>query len=103
MTFPGAALEDWLRERYFDAEIDISSSGVAPYSVPEFREILGMTLEEFDQVTFTDSRSLGAPELREAIAARWGDGNGEKVMAANGSSEAAFLVMNAVLEVGDTV
>ena len=103
MTLPGAALEDWLRERYFDAEIDISSSGVAPYSVPELREILGMSLEEFDQVTFTDSRSLGAPELREAIAARWGDGHGEKVVVANGSSEAAFLVMNAVLEPGDTV
>src|SRR5216684_2584243 len=67
MTLPGAALEDWLRERYFDAEIDISSSGVAPYSVPEFREILGMTLEAFDQVTFTDSRSLGSRIVRWAL------------------------------------
>src|SRR3954468_13893407 len=26
-----ALLEDWLRDRYFDARIDISSSGVQPY------------------------------------------------------------------------
>lgn len=72
------------------AQARLRADPPVPYSVPELREILGMALEEFDQVTFTDSRSLGAPELRAAIAARWGDGNDGKVMVANGSSEAAL-------------
>jgi hypothetical protein len=37
MRLRGAPLEDWLRDYYFAAEIDISSSGVQPYSMAELR------------------------------------------------------------------
>jgi capreomycidine synthase len=103
MRVPRAALEDWLRDSYFDAEVDISSSGVAPYSVAEFRAITGLELAELDALAFRDSRSLGDPRLRAAIAGRWGDGDPERVMAANGSSEALFLVLSTLLRPGDEV
>jgi capreomycidine synthase len=46
---------------------------------------------------------LGGPGLREALANRWAGGDCGQVMATQGSSEAIFLVMNALLEPGDEV
>lgn len=103
MRLPRAPLEDWLRDYYFTARIDISSSGVDPYSIAELRDILGINVADLDSIQFRDSRSAGDPRLRAAIAERWGDGDPERVMAANGSSEALFLVMMALLRDGDEV
>jgi capreomycidine synthase len=103
VRIPPAALEDWLRESYFTAEIDISSSGVAPYSVAQLRAITGLDLVTLDALDFRDSRSCGDPALREAIARRWGDGDPDRVMATNGSSEALFLVLSSLLQPGDEV
>jgi capreomycidine synthase len=103
MRLARAPLEDWLRDYYFTARIDISSSGVNPYSIAELRDILGIDIADLDSVQFRDSRSAGDPGLRVAIAERWGNGDPERVMAANGSSEALFLVMMALLRSGDEV
>lgn len=103
MRLPQAPLEDWLRDYYFTATADISSSGVSAYSLGELRETLGIDTTELDSIVFRDSPSCGAPALREAIARRWGNGDPSRVMATNGSSEALFLIMTALLGSGDEV
>ena len=100
---PPALLEEWMREFYFDTEIDLGSSGVSSFSIGELREILGFTQRDLDQVLLQDSRTLGDPILREAIARRWGNGNPEQTMATHGSSEAIYLIMNTLLQPGDEV
>jgi capreomycidine synthase len=96
-------LEDWLRDRYFTARIDISSSGVHPYTFRDLRDLTGIRADDLDALDFRDSRSAGDPQLRAAIARRWGSGDPETVMATNGSSEALFLLMHALLRPGDEV
>ena len=103
LALPRAPLEDWLRDYYFMAEIDISSSGVQPYSMTELRDKAGVTNAEIDSLVFADGYSLGFPEVRAAIAQRWAGGEAEKVMTSSGSSEAISLVMMALLRPGDEV
>ncbi len=102
-TLPPAPLEDWYREQYFNAEIDISGSGVEDFSLGQLRELIGITNEALDAIVFNDSASLGEPKLRQALADKFGDGNAEKVMVANGGSEAIFLIVEALLGAGDEV
>jgi capreomycidine synthase len=103
MQLRSAPLEDWLRDRYFDAEADISSSGVQPYTMAELRTMTGLRQADLDSLVFTDGYSLGAPQLRRIIAERWGDGDPSRVMTANGSSESISLVLMALLRPGDEV
>src|SRR5437773_411316 len=98
-----ALLERWMRQYYFDTDIDIGSSGVEPFSFAELRDRVGITLAELDEVVLRDSRTLGESELRQAVADRWGNGNLNRVMVTNGSSEAIYLIMNALLQAGDEV
>jgi capreomycidine synthase len=100
---PPALLEDWMREYYFEAEIDIGSSGVEDYSLQDLRRVLGISCEDLDQVVFRDSRTLGRPALRRAIAERWAGGEVERVIVTHGATEANFLTMNALLERDDEV
>jgi capreomycidine synthase len=103
MRLHPAPLEDWLRDYYFAAEIDISSSGVQPYSMAELRAKTGLGHEEIDALVFGDGYSLGAPDVRAVIARRWGDGEPDKVMTTSGSSEAISLVLMALLRPEDEV
>lgn len=98
-----ALLENWLRDYYFTAEIDISGSGVEDFSLVELRKLVGITQEEIDQLVFHDSPSLGSLGLRQAIAQHRQSTDPSRVMATNGSTEAIFLVMNALLQPGDEV
>jgi len=98
-----AHLEYWMRAYYFDTEIDLSSSGVQNFSVGELRQLFNITPDDLDRILLCDSRTLGGPELRRAIGNRWANGNEERVMATNGSSEANYLVMRSLLEPGDEV
>ncbi|WP_433234918.1 capreomycidine synthase [Actinomadura nitritigenes] len=103
MRLPRAPLEDWLRDYYFTTSADISCSGTEAFSFSELRELLGIEVSDLDSVVFRDSASYGMPALRAAIAQRWGDGDARRVMATNGSSEALFLVMMALLTPGDEI
>jgi capreomycidine synthase len=98
-----AHLEYWLRDYYFTAEIDISCSGVENFSFGEIRQLFNITPEDLDRIVMRDSRTLGGPELRTAIGNRFANGNAERVMATNGSSEAIYLIMHSLLEPGDEV
>ena len=103
MKLAPAVLEEWLREYYFNTEIDIGSSGVQNFSLTELRELVGITDEELNAVVFDDSPTYGHPRLRQAIAAQWGNGDPRHVMATHGSSEVIFLVINTLLRPGDEV
>lgn len=100
---PPALLENWMRDYYFETDIDIGRSGVEEYSMRELRSLLGISHEDLDRVVFHDSRTLGGPELRQAIARRWADCDAYQVAVTHGATEANFLVMNALLERGDEV
>jgi capreomycidine synthase len=103
MHLPRAALEDWMRDFYFDTSIDLGSSGVQCWTLGELRRLLGITLEELDEIGLDDSPSYGGPALRRAVADRFAAGDTDRVMATHGSTEAIFAVMNALLSAGDEV
>lgn len=103
MRIAKADLESWMREYYFSTELDLGSSGVESFSFAEVRRLLAITQAELDEIVFDDSRTLGDPALRRAIAERWFNGEAENVMATHGSSEAIFLIMQSLLEAGDEV
>ena len=102
MKVRSAPLEDWLRDYYFTAEYDISSSGVQPYSMGELRTMTGLRQADLDELVLTDGHSLGSPGLRSIIAGRWSDGDPARVMTTNGSSESISLILMALLRPGAT-
>ena len=103
MRFAPFMLGDWFDEHFFDVDHIIGESGVQPFSFKEIRQITGLTLQDLDEIVFTDSPFYGSDGLREAIAQRWRDGDMKQVMITHGSSEAMFLVMSALLQPGDEV
>jgi len=103
MHFEPARLEDWLRDYYFDAAIDISSSGVEPYTFDELRPLIGIDLDDLAGMSFRDSRSAGADRLRYLVAERYGVSDPSRVIVANGSTEAQLLVLMATLSAGDEI
>lgn len=103
MKLAPALLEEWLREYYFDTEIDIGSSGVQNFSLAELRQVIDISEQELNEIVFDDSPTYGHPRLRRAIAEQWGNGDPRHVMATHGSSEVIFLVINALLRPGDEV
>ncbi|MGW4310745.1 capreomycidine synthase [Streptomyces sp. SID8016] len=104
-ALPAAPLEDWLRERYFQAKTDISSSGVHNYTFGELRALDPALLgtRELDELMFRDGPSLGDERLRAAVAARVRPGPGHVVMTTHGSSEALYLAFAALVRPGDEV
>jgi Aminotransferase class I and II len=98
-----APIEEYFRDRYFQARVDISSSGVDSVGFGELRLLASLDVAELDRVVLCDSPALGAAALREGIARRWGDGDPERVMVTHGSSEALYLAMTQLTGQGDEV
>ncbi|RSM78010.1 capreomycidine synthase [Kibdelosporangium aridum] len=98
-----ARLEDWFRYRYFDADIDVSSSGVQNYSVAEILRIAGVPAPDLTTMVMRDSPSVGAHALRAAIADRFAPGHDECVAVTHGSSEAIFLALAVLVRPGDEI
>lgn len=102
-TVRAAALEDWLRHRYFAARIDISSSGVDNYSLRDIRATVGLSTQDLDDIVFRDSPSTGGAALVSAIADRYAPGREDHVLATHGASESIFLLMAALVRPGDEI
>ncbi|WP_248580866.1 capreomycidine synthase [Nocardioides sp. InS609-2] len=100
---PAAALEDWFRVRYFDARVDISSSGVHPYTLGQVRGLTGLAAEELDDLVFRDSPSSGQDRLRTALIERFEPGPSHEPLVCNGSTEAILLAVSALVGAGDEV
>jgi capreomycidine synthase len=98
-----ALLEYWLRERYFTASVDISSSGVENYTLGELRALLSISVAELDATAFRDSPSEGCEPLRAAIAGRFAPGRAADVVITHGSTEAIWLALAAVIRPDDDV
>lgn len=103
MKLAPALLEMWMRQYYFDTELDIGSSGVRNFSLAEVRQLTGLRIEDLDAILFQDSQTLGGQGLRRAVADRWAHGKTERVMATHGSTDANFMIANALLSPGDEV
>jgi len=103
MPLQRALLEDWLRDYYYDLEVDLGCSGVEDFSFGELRRLVGLRQEDLDAIFFHDSRSLGGLGIRQAIADRFTRGEIGRVMVTHGSTEANFLLMNTLLKPGDEV
>jgi capreomycidine synthase len=98
-----ALLEEWMRDYYFETDIDLGSSGVQTFSLARLRELIGLDLADLDRVVFDDSQTLGGTGVRAALAQRFAGGDVDRVMVTHGSSEAIFLTMSALLRPGDEV
>jgi capreomycidine synthase len=98
-----ALLEDWLRDRYFAAKIDISCSGVREHSLGELLRHTGLDHRALEAIEFRDGPSLGAERPRTAVADRYAPGRADRVMMTNGSSEGIFLALAALVRPGDEV
>lgn len=98
-----APLEDWLRERYFRASADISSSGVEPYTWGDIESLLELDPRELSDLSFRDNPSAGSEELRSLVAQRYGVADPSRIIVASGSTEAQLLVLAGTLHVGDEV
>ncbi|MFI0483505.1 capreomycidine synthase [Actinomadura sp. 9N215] len=98
-----ALLEDWLRDRYFTAKIDISCSGVREYSLGELLRLTDLDHPALEGVEFRDAPSLGGERPRAAVANRYAPGRADRVMMTNGSSEGIFLALAALIRPGDEV
>lgn len=103
MQLPKASLEHWMREFYFDCEMDLGSSGVATYTFGELRELLPIDLEKMNAISFDDSFTKGCDGLRQAIATKWGNGDLNNVMTASGSNEMLYHIMSTLLQPDDEV
>jgi capreomycidine synthase len=103
MRLPPARLEQWYRDHPPETLVDLSSSGVAPYSLAELRRLAGVEQEELDALVLGDSTSLGGAGIRRALADRFAGGEASRVMATSGSNEAIFLLLSTLLEPGDEV
>lgn len=82
-----------------EVEINLSDSGVHPYSL---RELL--TAEERERLVDAElgyGWTNGAPALREAVAALYPGRTASEVLVTNGSAEANFLLVMSLLEPGD--
>jgi capreomycidine synthase len=98
-----AMLQAWYREFPPENMIDLSSSGVRPYTLAEVRRLGGLTDDELDGVAFHDSGTLGGARVRSALAARFDVDDPSRVMATAGSSEAIFLLLGTLLSADDDV
>lgn len=103
MKIRPAALEDWLRDRYFQATYDLGCSGVASWSLGDLRTAAGIDLADIDALIFDDGPSNGSADLRQPIADRYYGGAADRVMVTHGSSEAIFTAVASLLEPGDDV
>lgn len=95
-------LEEWYRA-YGSTRFDLSSSGVAPYSVQEICELTNLDAAGILDLALADTTSLGSNSIRAAVADRFADGDIGRVMVGNGSSEILFLVLSTLLDAGDEV
>lgn len=101
-------IRDFFLERYFaryefKAEHLLSTSDCESLPVSELLDMAGEENRElWDRLTLSYTESRGLPALRRAIAATYSGVSAEEVLSVV-PVEGIFLVMNALLEPGDTL
>ena len=101
------AVEQWMNAHETTARWNIAETCVDSLRLDELLEMSGdadAVLRRLLDLRLTYGHITGSPELRQAIAALYGDGvTSEDVLVANGAIGANFLVHFALVEPGDTV
>lgn len=100
MEIPQFAMERWQSRYENSVRCNLSDSGVLPFSLDEFCDFAGV---DPGDVEFGYGSTEGSPELRERIAALYGDAGAAEVLATTGSAEANFLAVWSLVEPGDRV
>lgn len=103
MKLPKAELEHWMRDYYFECAYDLGSSGVCPYNFGEVMSFTGLTIDDLNGLVLGDSPTRGNINLRQALADRYGVGDADHVMVANGSNEILYHLLSTLLDEGDEV
>lgn len=103
MKLQESLLENWLRKYYFICKYDLGSSGVRNFSFKELQYLTKLSLSDFKNLVFDDSKTFGNDKLRTIIADRFGDGNPNTVLIGNGSNEVIYIIMNTLLLKNDEV
>lgn len=96
-------IEQWFRDFAFDTPLILCNSGVEEFTLGELRGILHIDQSDLDRIAFADSHPYGGAGLRQAVAERWNGGDVARTLITSGSSEAIYLIMNALLQAGDEV
>lgn len=103
MRLPPFELERYFAQHEFSAPYVLCASDCESMTL---RDLLGLepgAEEQLASLWLGYTESLGAPELREAIAARYEHIGAEDVLVHAGAEEAIFNYMNVALDPGDHV
>lgn len=100
MEIPQFEMERWQSRYENSVRCNLSDSGVLPFSLDEFCDFAGI---DPGDVEFGYGSTEGSPELRERIAALYGDARPADVLVTTGSAEANFLAVWSLVEPGDRV
>lgn len=102
MSFVPFEMERWQSTYENEVEYNLSESGIHPFSVAEFLELVGRPFPELGSLELGYGHTAGTPELRRAIAGFYG-ADPENVLVTVGSSEGNFISCWTLIQPGDRV
>lgn len=95
-------MEDWLNDS-FTVDCNLSASGCQDFTLAELLGLCGADLAEFGGLFLGDNDTRGSLALRQEICRSYDTLDLDRVLVANGSSEALFCFFNEILDPGDEV
>lgn len=99
-TFRPFAMERWQSTHEYRVKFNLSESGVDPLTLAELLELSGTALGD---TPLGYGQSNGSDALRSLIAALYEGAGADGVVVCNGSAEANFISMWALVEPGDEI
>jgi aspartate/methionine/tyrosine aminotransferase len=103
MKLPAFELERYFARYEFTAPYLLCCSDCESFSVQELLGLEPGAEEALLQLRLGYTESLGAPQLRQQIAALYQDVSPDEILVHSGAEEAIFNFMNVLLEPGDHV
>lgn len=95
-------MEDWLNDS-FQVDYNLSASGCQDYTLAELLTLCQADLADLGGLFLGDNDTRGSLALRREICRSYDSLDLDRLMVANGSSEALFCFFNELLEPGDEV
>jgi aspartate/methionine/tyrosine aminotransferase len=99
-------VERWMNTYELGAIYNLAETDVKPFTLDELLSLSGNKnelVEEFLQVKLSYNPTTGSQELKQIVSELYTDTYPENILITTGAIEAIFLVMNALVEAGDTV
>lgn len=103
MELPPFEMERWQSIHEHRVELNLSESGVEPFTLEEVTQVAGdeLDLAELADTGLGYTQTNGSRLLRERIAGLYPGAAGDNVLVTSGGAEANFLAMWHLLETGD--